>query len=160
MDTTTIKGLGAPFDGTHEMGARERPLTTLEWRWIKKISGYLPETFEDGFHGRDPDLFVALAVIALVRNGKVQRDQALTAAGLFDDAPAGADSVIYAGGDADDPPAASQSPTEPVESVNGSTGSSGSVSEPATESQDNTPSATGGPSSAITSISARETSLS
>lgn len=73
------------YEGEYDFDVVDDPLTTLEWRWIKKISGYLPMTFEDGFVGRDPDLFLAFAVIALRRAGKVDKDEALLAAERMED---------------------------------------------------------------------------
>ncbi len=56
-----------PYVGEYDFDIEGEPLTTLEWRWLKKISGYLPMTLDEGFRGGDPDLFVAFAVIALAR---------------------------------------------------------------------------------------------
>lgn len=85
-DKIVITGF-KPYDGEYPLDLEEEPLTTREWRWVKKISGYLPLTVEDGFAGADPELVVALAVIALVRNGKTQKEQALTLAERIADLP-------------------------------------------------------------------------
>jgi hypothetical protein len=69
-DKVIIEG-AKPYDGEYEFDIAEEPLTTLEWRWIKKIAGYLPLTVDEGFRGADPDLFLVFAVIALCRNGKI-----------------------------------------------------------------------------------------
>lgn len=69
-----------PYEGEYEFDMETQPLTTLEWRYLKKISGYLPLTVMDGFQGGDPDLFVAWAVIAMVRAGKVREEDVLTVA--------------------------------------------------------------------------------
>jgi len=81
LDTPRFKG-EFPFDFAEE------PLTALEWRWIKKISGYLPMTVDDGMAGLDPDLFLAFAVIALRRAGKIQKEEALIVAEMLAELPA------------------------------------------------------------------------
>ena len=43
----------------------------------------MPFTINEGLKGGDPDLFVALAVIGLVRNGKVERDNAMDVAEIL-----------------------------------------------------------------------------
>lgn len=76
-----------PYEGEYEFDLAGQPLTTLEWRWVKKISGYLPMTVSDGFAGGDPDLFLAWAAIAMVRAGKVTKDEVLAVADVLADAP-------------------------------------------------------------------------
>lgn len=76
-----------PYDGEYELNLEDEPLTTLEWRWVKKISGYLPLTMGEGFAGADPDLVCALAVIALRRHGRIQKEQALAVADRLADVP-------------------------------------------------------------------------
>lgn len=49
-------------------------LTIFEWRVIKKVGGYMPLTIEQGFENADPDLFLALTLVALVRAGKVREE--------------------------------------------------------------------------------------
>lgn len=80
-----LKGI-PPFDGEYEWDF-ERPFNVREWRYIKKISGYLPATLDDGFTGDDPELYVALAVVCMVRAGKVERDDALRVAEQISEAP-------------------------------------------------------------------------
>ena len=80
-----IKGV-RPYDGEYELDL-QRAWTTREWNWIKRISGYMPFTINEGLKGGDPDLFVALAVIGLVRNGKVERDNAMAVAETLLDVP-------------------------------------------------------------------------
>lgn len=79
MDTVTIRG-SRGLDGDYPFDLEEHPLTTLEWRWIKKISGYMPLTIDEGRRGGDPDVVLAFATIALVRAGKVDKSRALIAA--------------------------------------------------------------------------------
>ena len=69
MDYILIEGI-RPYDGRWEFDLEGRELTTREWGWIKRLSGYLPLTIEEGLS--DPELIVAFAVIALRRAGKVE----------------------------------------------------------------------------------------
>lgn len=75
-----------PWDGEYEWDV-ERPFNVREWRYIKKISGYLPATLDQGFEGDDPELYVGLAVVCMVRAGKVDRDDALRVAEQISEAP-------------------------------------------------------------------------
>lgn len=72
-----------PYDGEYEFDIEGSPQTTLEWRWTKKISGYLPLTAPEGLKAGDPDLFVAWAVIAMVRAGKIQEDEVMDVADVL-----------------------------------------------------------------------------
>lgn len=72
MDRIVISGVQG-FDGEYDLDP-ERAFNAREWRWIKKLSGYLPDTINDGYRHSDPDLFVAFAVIAMCRDGKIGRD--------------------------------------------------------------------------------------
>jgi hypothetical protein len=113
----------------------DAPLTNLEWRWVKKISGYLPLTFNEGWEGRDPDLFVAFAVITLFRVGKIQASEAMTVAASFDALPFG-ESVTLVAGEEDEvveetPPVPAEAPV--TERPMRSTGPS---SRPTLEGQD------------------------
>ncbi len=76
-----------PYDGEYDLELQDRPLTALEWRWIKKLAGYLPGTFRDGLEGSDPDLVCVLAVIAMYRSGRVDRQSAPTVFDRISDAP-------------------------------------------------------------------------
>ena len=48
MDWLTIKGV-PPWDGRYEFDLEDRELTTREWGWIKRWSGYLPLTVAEAF---------------------------------------------------------------------------------------------------------------
>ena len=77
MDYLTIEGV-KPYDGRYEFDIENHALTTREWGWIKRHSGYLPLTIADGYAGADPELYAVFAVIALCRAGKVDaRDAGL-----------------------------------------------------------------------------------
>jgi hypothetical protein len=75
MAKIVIRGM-KPWDGEYDLETT-RPFNAREWRWIKRISGYMPLTIREGFAGGDPDLFLALAVVALCRDGKIDREQGL-----------------------------------------------------------------------------------
>lgn len=96
MSSVKVEGVGR-FDGTYDLGDNDRVFNGREWHWIKKISGYMPGTIADGFAGQDPDLFFALAVIAMVRSGKLRRELALDAAEEMLEAPYTASTVTLIG---------------------------------------------------------------
>lgn len=86
MARIKLNGFGR-LDGEYDLGDDDRPFNGREWHWIKTISGYMPLTISEGFAGRDPDLYIALAVIAMCRSGKVNRDVALPVAEEMMEAP-------------------------------------------------------------------------
>lgn len=142
LNTPRYKG-EFPFD------IEEDPLTNLEWRWIKKISGYLPLTIEEGWKGGDPDLFVAFAVIALVRSGRVRKEDALTAADALADAPFDGTAITMVAdevADADPPPVTAETPTR-----------TGLTSLPSSGSWEDDPRSTGLPDSERSAASAPAT---
>lgn len=83
------------YKGEYDLDAESEPFTNLEWRWIKKISGYLPLTVGDGLAGADPDVIVAFAVIALSRAGRIDQTQALQVADEFDSLPFDGVAIVY-----------------------------------------------------------------
>ncbi len=115
MDAIVITGV-VPFDGTYELDIEESPFTTLEWRWIKQMAGYMPATVSDGFEGGDPDLVVALAVIAMHRAGKIRREDAGRTHEQLADVPVDGARIVFRAGEVEDD-------ARPPE-VNGGTGSS------------------------------------
>lgn len=85
MSKIIIRGV-KPFDGEYDL-QEERPFNTHEWRIIKQVSGYMPLTIRDGWQGGDPDLIVALAVVAMCRDGKIKRERSLAVAEQLGEAP-------------------------------------------------------------------------
>lgn len=83
-DRIVIEGVRR-YEGEYEIDLVGEPLTILEQRWIKKISGYLPVEYEVGWRGQDPDLFLALGVIAMRRDGKIEKDDALNVSRALED---------------------------------------------------------------------------
>lgn len=120
------------YKGEYPLDFAADPFTNLEWKWIKQISDYLPFTIEKGLAGGDPQLFVAFAVVALYRAGKIRREDALSAAESFEDvAFDGSIRLVFDEEDADvDPPAepAEAPPTGPPTRSTG--GSSSTTSAP------------------------------
>jgi hypothetical protein len=74
VDWIVIEGV-KPWDGRYEFDLDESvdTLTLREWGWIKKLSGYLPTTWDEGLVGADAELIGTLAVIALCRHGKIDK---------------------------------------------------------------------------------------
>ncbi len=133
------------YKGEYELDVEDQPLTALEWRWVKKISDYMPTTISDGWEGADPDLFVAFAVIALSRAGRVEKKDALMVAEWLSELPFDGNSITVASdpveeaeGDADDPPAGPASESTPMRSIGGS-------SRPTSDHPDHLQSVTGVP---------------
>ena len=153
MARIQIQGL-RPYDGEYELDS-DRVFNAREWRWIKKISGYLPATIRDGFVGRDPDLFVALAVIAMCRDGKIDREDGLRVADVIAEAPF--DQLITLVGDEveegdGNPPELTSEPEQssPKSSLE-KRSSSGDPSPTGSGTSEETPSATGALSSPMSS---------
>lgn len=107
-DRFVIKGV-KPYDGEYPLDDTE--FTTREWSWIKRISGYLPMTAEDGFKGGDPELFVALAVVAMVRAGRVEKGDALSVADKLADSAFGS-SLTFVADDEEDEADPQDAPSE------------------------------------------------
>lgn len=70
-DRLRITGI-QPWDGLYELDMDANELTTREWGWIKKYSGYMPLTVQQGLEGGDPELFACFALIALRRAGRLE----------------------------------------------------------------------------------------
>lgn len=119
MAKLAIRGI-RPYDGEYELD-EERAFNAREWRWIKRISGYMPNTVSEGMRGGDPDLYVALAVIAMARSGRIDRDEGLRVADEIAEAPfddASITVVVDPKEDDADPPALTSEPED--RSQNGS----------------------------------------
>jgi hypothetical protein len=115
MDYLTISGV-KPYDGRYEFDLAGRELTTREWGWIKRHSGYLPLTITEGWDGGDPELFACFALIALHRAGRVEAGDVAHVFERIADAPFGGtievESDSLEDGDVD-PPAPRTSGSEP-----------------------------------------------
>ncbi len=141
--TDRIKIAGIPaFDGEYDLDIADQPLNALEWRWVKKVSGYLPFTIDDGLAGGDPDVVIALAVVAMHRAGKINRDQVLATADQLADLPFDDAHLQLIAGEPVDPPMGQGSDETPA-NANGSSGSSGDGSSTTSATPALSPSATG-----------------
>jgi hypothetical protein len=113
MASIIIQGL-KPWDGEYDL-VTDRAFNAREWRCIKKVSGYMPLTVSDGFAGGDPDLFVALAVVAMTRQGKVERDDMQRVADLLAEMPFDGASISMVGDEVTDDELPLDSSPPPVE---------------------------------------------
>jgi hypothetical protein len=143
VDYLVITGV-KPYDGRYQFDLADSDLTTREWGWIKRLSGYMPVTVEEGFDGGDPELFACFAVIALWRAGKIERAEVEDVFDRVADAPFGA-AIRLESGTADQED--DQSPPPP--SLNGSESSSGPASSTSSDLSTDPLSGSGTPGSAI-----------
>ena len=139
--------------GEYELDIGEQPLTSLEWRWVKKISGYLPFTIDDGLAGGDPDVVIALAAIAMQRAGKITRDEVLATAEQLADVPFDDAHLQLVAGEVESPPPPGRETTGEPPRPNGSNGSSGDDSSTTSENQAWSPGSTGAHGSATSASS-------
>lgn len=134
-----------PYDGEYEFD-QDRSFTTRELRWIKQIAGYLPMKLGEGLEGGDADLYIALALIAMNRAGKVDREDVLEVADKLADVPFDDSCITFVmGEEADaDPPAVTPEPVASLpRSSPSSKRSSGGASSDASETSGETPAPTG-----------------
>jgi len=138
-DFVVVEGL-KPWDGRYPLGVADDPLTTREWGWIKRLTGYLPADFTVD----DPEVICVLAVIAMHRAGRVTAAEVPATFERIVDAPFGPTirlEVTDEAGDADDPP-------HPAGVTGSNTSSSGNGSPTSSETSDAGRSPTGTPASA------------
>jgi hypothetical protein len=146
-DFVVVEGL-KPWDGTYPLDIDEAPLTTREWGWIKRLTGYLPADFTLN----DPEVICALAVVAMHRAGRVTTVEVPATFERIVDAPFGPTIRLEAtdeAGDADDPP-------HPAGATGSNATSSGNGLAPSSETSGPARSSTGIPASA-SSVSDPET---
>jgi hypothetical protein len=138
-DFVVVDGL-KPWDGTYPLDVADDPLTTREWGWIKRLTGYLPADFTV----TDPEVICVLAVIAMHRAGRVTTAEVPATFERIVDAPFGPTirlEVTDEAGDADDPP-------HPAGVTGLSTSSSGNGLATSSETSDGDRSPIGTPASA------------
>jgi hypothetical protein len=152
MDWIVIEGV-PPYDGRWQFDLDTQELTTREWGWIKRLSGYLPLTVEEGLS--DPELIVVFACIALRRAGKATPAEVPDVFERLSDAPFG--SAITMETDTKEEVAEKAGP--PASSSSGNADGSGDGSTKSSEISPPTPSVSGMPVSDI-SESARPTLVS
>ena len=151
MDYIVVEGV-RPYDGRYEFDLEGQELTTREWGWIKRLSGYLPLTVEEGLS--DPELIVVFAVIALRRAGKVEPQDVPQVFERLSDAPFG--SAITMETDVEEE---AEEKRPPPQSSTSSDATSGPSSRPSSETLPLPPKASGTHGS-VTSLSARTRSAS
>lgn len=119
-----------PYDGSYELDWDDE-LTTREWGWVKRLSGYLPLDLERA--ADDPEFACVLAVIAMRRAGKIDTAELLTVFERLIDAPFVAAITLEfdAADEPEEPEADDAGP--PASSSNGSETSSGAASPPSSE---------------------------
>lgn len=139
MANLKITGLGA-LDGSYEFD--DSRFTMGDFRTIKRIAGVRAGELGEALSAGDTDLMVAIAVIALERNGRVGAEEALWGA------DAGQITLTLGGDDAGPPPV----------TPDGSKPSSGGDSTASLVSPETTLKPTGDQPSGTTSISAQEIS--
>jgi len=143
MDWIVISGV-KPWDGRYPFDIADSEPTTREWGWIKRLSGYLPTTIEQGLKGADPELICVFAAIALRRAGRVETDELQRLFDRLADAPFGATVRL----ETDTAP--EEGEADPPGSSNGSSSISGTDSTTSSEtSAPETPDPSGIPGSAI-----------
>jgi hypothetical protein len=122
-----------PYEGEYEFDVAAQMFSTCEWRWIKKLSGYMPLTIDEGWKGGDPDLFLAFAVIAMRRAGRIAKAEVLVVAEEIEEAPFDGTAIGFRGEviEEADPTSGSES----SESPQSSGGDSSESSEPTPEAE-------------------------
>jgi hypothetical protein len=114
---------------------------------IKRFSGYLPLTIQQGIEGADPELFCAFAVVALRRAGKIEQPDVQQVFDKLADAPFGATIRLEA-----DPETEQQEEEAdagpPAASSSSSSSTSGHSSSPSSERSESDPRPSGTPDSA------------
>ena len=139
MTYLVIRG-AQPWDGRYEFDLAENAITTREWGWIKRLTGYLPLTMDEGLDGADPELYAVFAAIALHRAGKIRPDEVPEIFDRFVDRPFDPEDVTLEADQVDEeevlPPPRSSTP-------NGD--SSGAASRTSSERSEATRPATGIP---------------
>jgi hypothetical protein len=141
LDWLIIEGV-KPWDGRYEFDLLDAELTTREWGWIKRHSGYLPLTVDKGFAGADAELFACFAAIALRRAGRIQAEEVDAVFERIADAPYGSTIRMES-----DSPAVEDDAGPPASSSNGSAHSSGPASTTSSEISDGPPNGSGMPDS-------------
>lgn len=120
------------YAGRWELDVEQQELSTRELGWVKRFSGYLPLTMGEGLAGGDAELFAAYAVIALVRNGKITREEVATVFERIIDQPFGTALRI----ETDDAEVEGEQGGPPTQSTNSSGDTSGHGSTQSSETSD------------------------
>lgn len=115
------------YKGEFDLDFDDPVPSALEWRWVKKISGYYPATARDGLMNSDPDFFIALACIALVRAGRVRKEDVFLVADELAELPVDGTCLRYVGAAAEEddasPPVTAPATAAPPANTGGSSNS-------------------------------------
>lgn len=147
MDHIVVEGVEG-YDGRYPFNIADSGFTTREWGWIKRLTGYLPLTMDDGIEGGDPELFCCFAAIALRRDGRINTDQFTDAYGRLSDGEFGTSIRLELG----DRQEREEMPDDPTGSLNGNTSSAGPGSPPSSEKSDSHQKPSGTPGSATSGL--------
>lgn len=107
----TIEGV-PQFDGVYELDYDGQSFSMWDLHMIKKIAGVRAAEFKEATDAGDTDVTVALAVIALRRAGKFEKNRALEVADLLMESEAG--KIRYHEEDDAEVPPPEASPSEPA----------------------------------------------
>ena len=147
MDYLKISGV-PPYDGRYEFDLRSSKFSVREWGWVKRYSGYLPLTIDEGLAGSDAELFAVFAMVALVRARKLAVEDVPDAWERFADAPG----VVTVRLELNREEAEAADALPPLEKSNGNAPDSGDASRTSSETSEETPRATGTPASATSAF--------
>jgi len=100
MPKLVLEGM-SPYDGEYEFDT-ERPLNAREWRWVKVLSGHTPRTFNDALSDIDPDVYLAVAVIAMCRASRISREDFQKVADELAEMPFSLSSITLVGDEVED----------------------------------------------------------
>jgi hypothetical protein len=138
-----------PLTGEYELALP--PFTNREWHLIKQETGLRPREFDEAWEKGDPDVYMALAVISLRRDGTHELSEALPL--LWEAKPRQLVFDLTGAEEEPDRPPVSPTPSGDAsssvgsETPSGSSGSSGPSSSVNGGSEETAPSPTGDPGS-------------
>lgn len=109
----TITGVDGVVDGVHDLDL-DKAFNGRELNLVKKVSGVRLGEMNEALAAGDYSLMLAFATIALVRLGRVNKELAMKAYDLLDEAEAGCLSVedVKEEGDGDAAPLHQPTPSE------------------------------------------------
>ena len=142
MDWIVVEGV-KPWDGRYPLDLDGAELTSREWGWIKRLTGYLPFTVDEGFAGGDPELFACFAVLALRRAGRIEKGDVSDVYERIIDGPAAGTVRLESDSEETETDAG-----PPASSNSGNESSSGAVSPSSSERSEPTRNGSGTPVSA------------
>jgi hypothetical protein len=73
-----------PYEGEYPLDMDAKAFSPLEWKWLRRIADVGPLTIGES---DAPSLSVALSVIAMYRDGRIDKREAMEAADVLEDPP-------------------------------------------------------------------------